>query len=168
MLKKIIIFIFTLVILFYAAGGCLLFYILQQANYRVMNRELKVAGNLEVIRLSLPAFNKIKEGKNEMKLNGKMYDIAKVEINDDVVTVYCMHDKYENTLLAGLFNFIKKENKGTSHPHNLLFKFFTLLSDEVNQANGIKFDTFINELFFNYIFPFPVSFFSIDTPPPKC
>jgi hypothetical protein len=39
---------------------------------------------------------------HEIKVGGRMYDIARIEVNDGNVTVWCLHDEAEDSLLAFL------------------------------------------------------------------
>lgn len=68
---------------------------------RARLRELP-ADQLELIKLSRTEFEEAKEDEHEIKVHGKMYDIARAEVQDSLVNVYCLHDAAEDNILAFL------------------------------------------------------------------
>ena len=105
-----------------------------------------------------------RKGK-EFKYNNEMYDVAKVEINKNKVTYYCIHDNDERELVQVFdtllkknssskktsdINLIKELSKYNLHRNNIFL---------LNQTAGLA-DAFINNLY--------ISIKSdINLPPPK-
>ena len=75
-----------------------------------MREQLKLlpVEKLEKILLSPEAFENARVDEHEIKIDGRMYDIARVQIHGDQVIVYALHDAREDSLLT-FISFIIKE-----------------------------------------------------------
>ncbi len=58
--------------------------------------------DLTKLVLSEAEFIRARVEQHEIKVNGKMYDIARVMFENGNVTVWCLHDEAEDNLLAFL------------------------------------------------------------------
>lgn len=84
-------------------AGFYVYYVLQLQQIRMeMRHALKQIPDhlLECIKLSNNDFEQAKVEDHEVKVGGKMYDIARIRIKDDSVYVYCLHDEKEDDLIA--------------------------------------------------------------------
>ena len=68
---------------------------------RLKLRELP-ADQLTLIMLSQKEYAEAKVEELEIKVDGKMFDIARVDMRYDIVLVYCIHDEAEDNILAFL------------------------------------------------------------------
>lgn len=64
--------------------------------------------DLQLLVIDPLAFEKAKVEADEISLNGKMYDIAKTEMVDGMVWVYCKQDLLEENLLALVAELVSK------------------------------------------------------------
>lgn len=71
----------------------------------------KPAEELDVLELSAVEFQRARVDDHEIKVNGKMYDLARVEKKGDRLMVYCLHDKAEDNLLSLLDSILKNASK---------------------------------------------------------
>lgn len=70
---------------------------------------------LDMLRLTNYEFLSARIDDHELMINGKMYDISRVEYHHDVVHVYCLHDEKEDNLLALIGEIISKPRKKNSN-----------------------------------------------------
>jgi hypothetical protein len=76
---------------------------------------------LQKLTLSADEYERSKVGDDEVKLAGKMYDIAQIERVDNQIVIYAVHDEAEDSLLAFLNTVIKRgENDKKPLPQGLL------------------------------------------------
>jgi hypothetical protein len=54
------------------------------------------------MELTVDAFYRSRVDENEIQVNGRMYDIARITYQHKKVIVYCLHDEAEDSLLAFL------------------------------------------------------------------
>ncbi len=112
--------------------------------------------------------NKInRKNEKEFVLNGNMYDIAKVEIKNKQVIVYCIRDDKEEQLIT---NFKKVNNANNAKDkihfsHSLLntFNFTAIENDEYRQLRISGISTIPGGYLNNYHSVFLQS----PTPPPR-
>lgn len=57
---------------------------------------------LEIFRMDARTFAEARVDDHEMRVNNRMYDIARVEVKGTQLVVYAMHDEKEDNLLAFL------------------------------------------------------------------
>jgi hypothetical protein len=94
-----------LVIMLFNGAGFYIYYALHLRQIRMEMREaLKYLpeNELEIIKLSHEQFFEAKVEEHEVKVGGKMYDIARVLTMNDSLYVYCLHDEKEDNLIAFL------------------------------------------------------------------
>jgi hypothetical protein len=102
MVKKYISLLLVGVLVIHLAGFYV-YFIVRLGDLRMTMREKLAelpADQLEAVRIPLQKFNISWMEDKEMKWQGKMFDIARVEYQNDRVIVYCLHDKDEDGLLS--------------------------------------------------------------------
>lgn len=120
--------IFVLVIfLAHFAGFYLYFFTQLQLVRQEMRAKLKElpADELELLILSAEEYKHAKVEEHEVKVQGKMYDIARVTEQSDSVLIYCVHDAAEDNLLAFLDKILSLPLKDKSVPQGVLH-FYTM------------------------------------------
>jgi hypothetical protein len=139
---------------------------LQQIRYE-MRQVLKLLPDhaLEVLTLSHAAYNAAKVEEHEVRVQGKMYDIARIAVSGDSVKVFCIHDAKEDNLVIFLAEIVSKPLKDRSSMPGTILEFLSLI-----------FLPPANEWYFHTVSPekiFPSYHFSIrdvlifrDSPPP--
>jgi hypothetical protein len=83
-------------ILFINSTGFYVYYILQLKRIHAEMREQMKhlpADQLDVLHLSYQEFLDARVEEHEVKVKGKMYDIARIEQSGDRVTVFGLHDE---------------------------------------------------------------------------
>src|SRR5687768_14442658 len=83
--------------------GFYVYYFLSLQNIRREMRErLKLTADeeLEILTLVAEDYKQAIADDHEVKVNGKMYDVARIKTLGDSVVVYCTHDEKEDDLLA--------------------------------------------------------------------
>jgi hypothetical protein len=120
--------IFVLTIFLAHFAGFYVYFIFQiNRNRQEMRARLQVlpAERLDVIALAPDKFKEVREDDYEMKIDGKMYDIARVEEREHLVLVYCLHDRSEDTILAFLDRVLADPLNDEQAPAGLI-QFFSL------------------------------------------
>jgi hypothetical protein len=122
------IFFFSLLLI----NGCgfYVYYIIQLGKIKSeMRQALKLlpAASLEKLTLSLQDYLRSKVEEHEIKVNGKMYDVARIKVSADSVAVFCIHDEKEDNLIAFVAEIISKPLKNKNAMPNAIQQFITLL-----------------------------------------
>ena len=81
------------------------------------------ASQLDVLQLSAAHYKLMLRGDDEIEVNEKMYDIARVEIKKDRVIIYCLHDQSEDNLLSLLDEVLRKSTQDSKQASSSLFQF---------------------------------------------
>jgi hypothetical protein len=99
------------------------------AIHQEMKAKLKVLPEekLEKIILYKNDFTKIDFDENEVELNGKMYDIAKVVEYSDHFIIYALHDQSEDSLLSFLDEITKRSSDSKERVPSQLLQFLSLI-----------------------------------------
>jgi len=124
--KPVSVFLVCLFLAHFA--GFYVYFVVQLREVRIeMRAQLKTTpeDQLEIIKLSVEDFKKTLVEEHEIKVNNKMYDIARIKNEGDTVLVYCIHDEAEDSLLALLDKILKLPLK--SKENSLLVLKFTAL-----------------------------------------
>jgi hypothetical protein len=126
-LKNIISVSLLLIFLFHFAGFYVYFIFSLNGIHKQMRNELKATPfeKLQVFSFSKTDFEKKKIGEDEMKVNGKMYDIARVEENSESITVYCVQDGAEDNLLSFLDQILKNASRDKKPLPSVAFTFLS-------------------------------------------
>ena len=122
MLNKVLSVCVLCLFLAHFAGFYIYFFIQMNQVRQEMRAKLKELppDELDLLILSPSEFEKAKVEEHEVKVNGKMYDIARVEIQGDKVLVHCLHDASEDDLLAFLDKILSLPLKDKSVPTGVL------------------------------------------------
>jgi hypothetical protein len=82
---------------------------------------------LKLIQLTKSEYQKSLHEEDELELNGKMYDIARVEVKDGAYFVYALHDSAEDNLLSFLDEILKRSSSDKKPVPSQLFGFISLV-----------------------------------------
>ena len=170
MLKKFLSIVLLSFFLLHLAGFYVYFGVRQAQIHREMRSKLKYlpADQLEVIRLSSKAYQRaLRDDGHEIEVNGKMFDIARVEIKQNQVIIYCLHDSVEDNLLSFLNQVLKNAAQDQQQVPSPLFQFsaLTFILPSVfsfNNPSALSFSSFTNYSESDCSF-IP----SLETPPPR-
>ncbi len=80
---------------------------------------------LELIQLTKSEYQKSLHEEDELELNGKMYDIARVEVKEGIYFVYALHDGAEDNLLGFLNEILKRSSSDKKPVPSQLVSFMT-------------------------------------------
>ena len=111
MIRKIIFFLFTGLILFNLCGY---FFVFQCEQYRLKNEMKGLIKNgffrneYEQITVTDPANNKDLKilDKNEIRYRGKLYDIVSLKVSGNTITYLCINDTREEKLVAQFTDYL--------------------------------------------------------------
>ena len=92
------------------------------------------AESLDLIHVPRAEFMKSWLAEMEMKWQGKMYDIARVEFDGDVVKVFGRHDLAEEDLLSFIASMAHTASKDHQPVPNSVLRFFTLEFEALNKT----------------------------------
>lgn len=85
------------------------------------------ADQLEIIQLSPKAYQlALRDDGNEIEVNGKMFDIARAEIKQGQVIIYCLHDSAEDNLLSFMDHVLKNATQDRQQVPTPLYQFSAL------------------------------------------
>jgi hypothetical protein len=138
----------------YAAAICLvlmvvngsvyyLYFSLQQIAIKTeKNRQLKITpmSQLDKLEISLQQFEKAKVEENEIRIGGRMFDVAKaIQVNDDQLILYGIYDTEEDDLLAFLecLTADDKQGRAPAFVISSLQLFFDLPLSEVYKSKTL-------------------------------
>ena len=93
------------------------------------------AESLDLIHVPRAEFMKSWLAEMEMKWEGKMYDIARVEFDGDVVKVFGRHDLAEEDLLSFVASVAQTASKDHQRVPNSVLRFFTLEFEALNKTS---------------------------------
>ena len=72
------------------------------------------------------AYEKVKRGDDEIKVEGRMYDIARLEVRGDSVIVFALHDEAEDNLISFLQTVLKRSATDKKPIPSSVIQFFGL------------------------------------------
>ena len=110
-------------------AGFYVYFIVRLGEIRSqMRQELAMlpAESLDLILVPREQFMKSWLAEMEMKWQGKMYDIARVEFDGDVVKVFGRHDSAENDLLSFVTSLAQTASKDDHPVPNSVLRFFKI------------------------------------------
>lgn len=110
-------------------AGFYVYFVVRLGDIRMTMRERLTElppEQLEVVRIPARNFKASWMDEKEMKWQGKMYDIARVERGTDIVIVYCVHDKDEDNLLSFIGAVIDMSQQDTQSTPSSVTQFFSL------------------------------------------
>ena len=147
-----------------------MYYVLQlQKIHAQMREQLKYLpeDQLQVLNLSHAEFLKARVEEHEVKVNGRMYDIARIETRGERVTVFCVHDELEDNFLALFGDLVSKPIGDTSSIPATVVQFIDL--NFVFEGSAITFKNSFVKITPCFIYQPSngISISDILTPPPK-
>jgi hypothetical protein len=168
LVKKIIGIVFLSILLLQVAGSYVYFIVRLSAIRQEMREQLKDNPDEHLILLTLTAdeYQKAKVNDHEVKVNEKMYDIARTVVKDNKVLVYALHDEAEDNLLALLNEMVKRSSKDKkpvpSQVIQLLSLQFVIIENKIPALAGksVVHTTPYNTSFSSFIR-------GIESPPPR-
>ena len=122
MFKKALSVIVLIIFLAHFVGFYIYFFTQLQVVRQEMRAKLKELPReeLELIVLSPAEYKKAKVEEHEIKVDGKMYDIAWIVEKNGKVLVHCLHDAAEDNLLAFLDKILSLPLKDKNVPSGVL------------------------------------------------
>lgn len=167
-MKKII-GITLLSLLLLQAAGCYVYFIARLTAIRAeMREQLKTLPDHELTLLTFTQeeFRKAVENDHEVKVNGKMHDIARIVLKGEKLLVYALHDEAEDNLLSFLHEMVKRSSNDkkpipSQLVHLLTLQFISIESQlPQNSSVAINHSSFYLSGQSSYT---PI----IDSPPPR-
>jgi len=142
--KKLTGILFLSVLLLQVAGSYVYFIVRLPGIRSEMREQLrhKTDEELTLLTFTEEEFRKAKADDHEVKVDGKMYDIARIAFHENRVLVYALHDESEDSLLALLGAMVSR----TSHDKKpvpsqllqLLTLQFVLIENKIPSIAGIS------------------------------
>ncbi len=135
-----------------------------------MKKELRKSHKFTIITLSDSEFKQYKVAlKDEICIQGAMYDYDKKEILEDSIRLYCVRDYKEEFLLAKFFKQLhKKTNRqDRNHAHNCLVQ---ILTNPYTLPDKFSFPDIFWRISIDYQFFSSKTiqgFLTFESPPPK-
>lgn len=112
------------------AAGCYVFFFTRLMAIRMeMREQLKFLPDheLTVLTLTTEEFKKAKVNDHEVKVNGHMYDIARIVTKTNQVLVYAKQDEAEDNLLSFLDEIVKRSTHDKKPVPSQLLQWLTLV-----------------------------------------
>jgi hypothetical protein len=151
-------------------AGFYVYFMVRLGDLRMKMREKLAelpADQLEAVRIPLHLFKTSWIEDKEIKWQGKMFDVARVERQDNIVIVYCIHDKDEDNLLSFIGAVIDMSQQDTQSTPSSVTQFFSLkyiltpLTSPERSVREITSSVCPYQVRFHSVFLLPV------TPPPR-
>jgi len=156
-------------ILLIQVSGCYVYFIARLTAIRIeMREQLKHLpdNQLTLLTLTTEEYHKAKVEDHEVKVNGKMYDIARVIIHKDRVLVYAIHDEAEDNLLSFLDEIVKRATNDKKPVPSQLGQLLTLIFIPTDNQLPVN-----NSIVLIHATKYTKSFLAfdrlIDSPPPR-
>lgn len=162
--------IFILSILLVNVAGFYVYYAVQLQKIKsAMRQALKTFPDdqLDVLKLTKEEYRATCVDENEVKVQGRMYDVARVNIKQDSVIIFALHDKKEDDLLAFVEEIVSKPLQADHPVPSSVIQFIGL--HYIIPLHGCSFEGFSFRpiLHFGYFFSIVDFKAPIDLPPPK-
>ncbi len=135
---------FLSILLLQVAGSYVYFVVRLLGIRHEMREQLKDKPDEHLTLLTLTAdeYRKAKVNDHEVRVNEKMYDIARTVVKDNKVLVYALHDEAEDNLLALLNEMVKRSSKDKkpvpSQLIQLLSLQFVIIENKIPALAGIS------------------------------
>lgn len=127
-MKKFAAILVLTILLAHFAGYAVYFMVRMGQIRHEMRRELSLLPLRELTRFefTLKEYHEAKVDDHEIKVEGKMYDIARMDFSGDRVIIYGKHDEAEDNLLAFFNEVFSRSWKDTQSSPTSLTSFLTL------------------------------------------
>lgn len=129
MVKKVLGIVLLNMLLLQVAGSYVYFVVRLSGIRQEMREQIKhkPVEQLTVLTLTLEEFQRAKVDDHEVKVNGKMYDIARIVVRETSVLVYALHDEAEDNLLALLYEIVNRSSNDKKPVPSQLIQLITLI-----------------------------------------
>jgi hypothetical protein len=126
-LKRIVSISLILIFLVHFTGFYFYFVLRLVEIHREVRNQLKLLPEeqLQMLELSVAEFQKSNVGDDEVEVNGKMYDVARIEITQENVILYCIQDTAEDNLLSFLDEVLKNAARDKKQLPSGVFAFIS-------------------------------------------
>jgi hypothetical protein len=166
---KKVVSILVLLILLVNAAGFYAYYVVQLTRIHSQAREalsLRPDNELQILILSNDAYQGSIVEEGEIRVNGKMYDVARIVETRDSVKVYALHDGKEDGLQRFLNEIVSKPLNGKSTVPNTVVLYLSLVF--IKPAHPIIIRTSDQQKFLTTAYRFSVkpAVLLQETPPP--
>ena len=121
---------------------------------------------LEVLTLTMEQYQNALVEDGEIKVNGKMYDVARVSHRDGLIKVFCLHDSKEDNLFLMLGEIVAKPLHNNHKIPDIAVAYFSLIFITATILTLISPDGCSNRLPL-YQFSPTTSHLEISLPPPR-
>ncbi|MBM4175822.1 MAG: hypothetical protein FJ213_06570 [Ignavibacteria bacterium] len=141
-----------------------------------MHRQIEIGLHSELIEQIEVYSGDIENGKinfiqideKEFKLNGKLYDIVKIQVFEDRIIYHCINDTKEEELEHQLVKFIFNNFNGNEIPIPIKNSIQILNLDAISEQSFILNHNLIEcEYYLNLTYSLNEVFIDIPSPPPK-
>jgi hypothetical protein len=78
-------------------------------------------------KITKSEYQKSLHEEDELELNGKMYDIARVEVRAGIYYIYALHDESEDSLLSFLDEVVKRSSNDKKPVPSVVAQFLALV-----------------------------------------
>jgi hypothetical protein len=166
--KKILGTLFLSILLLQVAGSYVYFVVRLSGIRQEMREQLKHKPDEELTLLTLTPdeYKKSRVDDHEVKVNGKMYDIARMTVRNNQVLVYALHDEAEDNLLTLLNEMVERSSKDKKPVPSQLIQLLTLQFEPVVNKIPSPTGIWIKHLT-PYFATLPAIDGSIESPPPR-
>jgi hypothetical protein len=121
---------------------------------------------LEVLTLTVEQYQDALVEDWEIKVDGKMYDVARVSREDGVIKVFCLHDAKEDNLFLLLGEIVAKPLHNNHKIPLIAVAYFSLIFIAATTFTLMVPVEYTNRLTF-YQFSATTSYLEISLPPPR-
>lgn len=122
---------------------------------------------LEAFSMNQEEFEMVLVDEHEIKVKGRMYDIARVERDHQLIVVYALHDEAEDNLLSFLDEIAKRPLQDKKSPPSQILQFITLTFLPPSKATLSDREGKILKLNTKYTFNHSDIARTIESPPPQ-
>jgi hypothetical protein len=167
-MKKLFAIGMIVVFVLHFAGWYAYFGMRLMSIHREMRKQLKELPKeqLELIKLTQFELRQVLRESDEMELDGKMYDIARVEIKEGVCFVYALHDGAEDNLLGFLDEVLSRSSSDKKPVPSQLLTFIKWIYLPVQ--GHLTFSTGVMDIAITPYFDFYTTIVcTVDSPPPR-
>ena len=109
------------------------------------------------------------QDENEFRLNGKMYDIVKTTIKNNIITYFCINDVQEEELFESLNEQVSNNLDNILHKNNFKKNYIKTINDFFIEEYNYKYNNELILLKINYLISESINCRLIPpfVPPPK-
>lgn len=162
--------IFLIVIICLQVGGFYVYYSFRLSDiHREMRAQLRnlPADQLQQLVLSKKDYDAARVGGDEVRVDGRMYDIARLTVVGDSVHIYCLHDEAEDNLIAFMGEILHRVHTD-DEPVNVSVILLFALKFVPSHFILTQPEPATDRLTTAYQFHSSTCFQSSSTPPPEC